>query len=102
MKYIPVNNYLFCFYILFIQLFSCSSENTYTPITEDFCSQLKTERPSPLSVQFAPVAARADSSTGVYTLEEGDASMTARAWLTESAEESIDIQYFIFSADNIG
>jgi phosphatidylserine/phosphatidylglycerophosphate/cardiolipin synthase-like enzyme len=44
----------------------------------------------------------ADSSTGVYTLEEGDASMISRAWLCESAEKSIDIQYFIFSADNIG
>jgi phosphatidylserine/phosphatidylglycerophosphate/cardiolipin synthase-like enzyme len=44
----------------------------------------------------------ADSSTGVYTLEEGDVSMIARAWLTEAAEKSIDIQYFIFSADNIG
>ena len=28
--------------------------------------------------------------------------MIARAWLCESAERTIDIQYFIFSADNIG
>lgn len=35
-------------------------------------------------------------------MEEGDVSMISRAWLTESAEKSIDIQYFIFSADNIG
>ena len=28
--------------------------------------------------------------------------MVARAWLTEYAEKSIDIQYFIFSTDNIG
>jgi len=28
--------------------------------------------------------------------------MIARAWLTEAAEHSIDVQYFIFSADNVG
>ena len=28
--------------------------------------------------------------------------MIARAWLSESAEKTIDIQYFIFSADNVG
>jgi len=42
------------------------------------------------------------TSTGVYPLEEGDVSMVARAWLTEAAEHSIDVQYFIFSADNVG
>jgi len=42
------------------------------------------------------------TSTRVYPLEEGDVSMIARAWLTEAAERSIDVQYFIFSADNVG
>ena len=28
--------------------------------------------------------------------------MISRAWLTEAAERSIDVQYFIFSADNVG
>ena len=42
------------------------------------------------------------TSTRVYPLEEGDVSMIARAWLTEAAEHSIDVQYFIFSADNVG
>lgn len=40
--------------------------------------------------------------TGVYVLEDGSGSMVARAWLTEYAEKTIDIQYFIFSTDNIG
>ena len=43
-----------------------------------------------------------ESKTGVYTMEEGDESMVARAWLTEYAESTIDIQYFIYSTDNIG
>lgn len=81
---------------------ACSSENKYEPITEDFCAQLNRVSPPTLSSQLAPIAARMDSSTGVFTLEEGDVSMISRAWLCESAEKSIDIQYFIFSADNIG
>lgn len=35
-------------------------------------------------------------------MEEGDASMISRAWLCGAAEKTIDIQYFIFSTDNIG
>src|SRR6185369_19597 len=96
-----VARFLLSFCTLLILISSCS-ESTYQPITEDFCSKIKAEPHSPLSEQLVPVAALADSSTGVYTLEEGDASMIARAWLCGAAEKSIDIQYFIFSADNIG
>ena len=35
-------------------------------------------------------------------LEDGSGSMVARAWLSEYAEKTIDIQYFIFSTDNVG
>jgi phosphatidylserine/phosphatidylglycerophosphate/cardiolipin synthase-like enzyme len=43
-----------------------------------------------------------ESQTGVYVLEDGSGSMVARAWLTEYAVKTIDIQYFIFSTDNVG
>jgi len=66
-----------------------------------FCATV--QRPvARLSEHLAPVAALMDSSTGVYTLEEGDLSMVARAWLSEAAERTIDVQYFIFTADNVG
>ena len=42
------------------------------------------------------------TKTGVYVLEDGAGSMVSRAWLTDYAEETIDIQYFIFSTDNVG
>lgn len=35
-------------------------------------------------------------------LEDGGGSMIARAWLSEYAEKTIDVQYFIFSTDNVG
>jgi phosphatidylserine/phosphatidylglycerophosphate/cardiolipin synthase-like enzyme len=88
--------------LLFFFSTCTSEENTYEPINEDFCSQIHFNGPHGLSGQLAPFSELLASKTGVYSLEEGDNSMIARAWLCESAENPIDIQYFIFSADNIG
>ncbi|MEQ8364286.1 MAG: phospholipase D family protein [Cyclobacteriaceae bacterium] len=83
--------------------YGCSSnEETYPVIDKDFCAQIHLDSAHALSAQLDPFKGLMSTKTGVYTLEEGDNSMIARAWLTESAEETIDIQYFIFSADNIG
>ena len=40
--------------------------------------------------------------TGVHILEKGEEALVGRAWLTQHAQQSIDIQYFIWSTDNIG
>lgn len=66
-----------------------------------FCAQVQAATP-PLSGYLAPFDAKLRRSTGVYALEEGDVSMVARAWLTGAAERTIDVQYFIFTGDNIG
>ena len=50
----------------------------------------------------ADCASRMSSQTGVYILEKGEESLVGRAWLGAHAEESIDIQYFIWSTDNVG
>jgi phosphatidylserine/phosphatidylglycerophosphate/cardiolipin synthase-like enzyme len=66
-----------------------------------FCSQVHTTG-AKLSEHLAPLAPLMRTGTGVYPLEEGDVSMVSRAWLAEAAERTIDVQYFIFSADNVG
>ncbi len=43
-----------------------------------------------------------EGKSGVYVLEKGEESLLARAWLADHARTSIDIQYFIWSTDNIG
>lgn len=43
-----------------------------------------------------------EGKTGIYVLEKGEESLLARAWLTDKAQETIDIQYFIWSTDNVG
>jgi len=40
--------------------------------------------------------------TGAYVLEKGEDALLARAWLADHAVKSIDVQYFIWSTDNIG
>ncbi len=45
---------------------------------------------------------RLEQATGSYILEYGEEALMSRAWLTQQARESIDVQYFIWSTDNIG
>jgi putative cardiolipin synthase len=40
--------------------------------------------------------------SGTYVLDTGEEALIARAWLTDHAQHAIDIQYFIWSTDNIG
>lgn len=56
---------------------------------------------SPLQALDESIAAN-PGKTGVYVLEKGEESLLARAWLADHAVRSIDVQYFIWSTDNIG
>jgi len=47
-------------------------------------------------------SARMSSQTGAYILEKGEEALIGRAWLTKHATTSIDVQYFIWSTDNVG
>ena len=41
-------------------------------------------------------------ASGVLVLDKGEESLIARAWLADNAQDSIEVQYFIWSTDNIG
>ena len=71
-------------------------------VSEDFCAAVQKQKSGNLSQYLLPHAKKMQTYTGVYVLEQGGEAMISRAWLTERAEQSIDVQYFIFSADNIG
>jgi putative cardiolipin synthase len=47
------------------------------------------------------IAANAGAS-GAYVLDTGAEALLARAWLVDQARSSIEVQYFIWSTDNIG
>ncbi len=40
--------------------------------------------------------------TGAYMLDVGGDALRARAWLADHARRSIEVQYFIWSSDNVG
>ena len=42
------------------------------------------------------------NKSGIYVLEKGEQALLARAWLADHAQKSIEVQYFIWSTDNIG
>ncbi|MDP3556279.1 MAG: phospholipase D family protein [Bacteroidota bacterium] len=69
---------------------------------QDFCSSIHRNDSTSLAKELEPLANLMQNKTGVYVLEDGDGAMVTRAWLTEYAEKTIDIQYFIFSTDNVG
>ena len=90
------------YYIVALLAFaSCNETKKFTPET-DFCSEIHRNDSTTLSKELEDVAELMRTKTGVYVLEDGSGSMVARAWLTEYAERTIDIQYFIFSTDNVG
>lgn len=68
----------------------------------DFCASVKRNQDVSLSEELGDLRERMKTKTGVYVLEDGGGAMITRAWLSEYAEKSIDIQYFIFSTDNVG
>ena len=67
----------------------------------DHCQEVNFEH-ARLSKFLKPFDSLMEEKTGVFVLEHGDISMTSRAWIAQSAEKSIDIQYFIFSPDKVG
>src|ERR1043165_313563 len=82
---------------------ACSPDQPKEQIAEkDFCSAIHFSKGGGLSEKLKPFDERMKSQTGVYVLEDGGSAMCARTYLCESAEKSIDIQYFIFAADNVG
>ena len=89
------------YYIIgLILLASCAQK--VEKVATDFCASIHRNDNITLSNELEAVAEQMENQTGVYVLEDGSGSMVARAWLTEYAEKTIDIQYFIFSTDNVG
>lgn len=70
--------------------------------TQDYCANIKFPIQSPLQTYLDPLKEKMATSTGVYVLEQGTEAMVTRAWLSDHAQHTIDVQYFIFSTDNIG
>ncbi|WP_460241652.1 phospholipase D-like domain-containing protein [Aurantivibrio infirmus] len=78
--------YLIAISLLKISIFAAANDTiaTYLEKSCDRCASLSGEK------------------TGLYVLEKGEEALLARSWLADHAQTSIDVQYFIWSSDNIG
>ncbi|MBI3897320.1 MAG: phospholipase D family protein [Gammaproteobacteria bacterium] len=56
---------------------------------------------TPMAFVDNQIAAHAGQS-GIYILDTGAQALLARAWLVDHAQHTIEVQYFIWSTDNIG
>jgi cardiolipin synthase C len=56
---------------------------------------------APMAYIDGQIAAHPGQS-GAYVLERGEEALLARAWLADHARRSIEVQYFIWSTDNVG
>ncbi len=92
----------FKYYLIPLLVLAACTETKKSSLETDFCSNIHRNESTTLSKELTEVAELMRTKTGVYVLEDGSGSMVARAWLTEYAEKTIDIQYFIFSTDNVG
>lgn len=102
MDFEGLNKYIWAFYAS-VMLLSCSPESKEIPPQQkDFCMSIHRSDSLTLSNALAPLQDSMKTKTGVYVLEDGGGSLVTRAWLCEHAEKTIDIQYFIFSPDNVG
>lgn len=96
----PIHIFAFlCIWVAFAE--GCSVKQEQHQST-DFCSKIHRNDSLSIDAELAAVSQLMKEKTGVYVLEDGAGSMVTRAWLSEYAEKTIDIQYFIFSTDNIG
>ena len=92
------------FFVLPIFIFyQCKNDDGWANTDDkNFCDSIHRNDSISLSSELGPVDSLMKTKTGVFVLEDGANAMITRAWLSEYAEERIDIQYFIFSLDNVG
>ncbi|TPW20094.1 MAG: cardiolipin synthetase [Elusimicrobia bacterium] len=50
----------------------------------------------------APLTKAHPGHTGLFVLDRGEDSLLARLWMIERASKTVDAQYFIWTADNVG
>ena len=90
------------FLLLLVIIVSCKEQTKEPEFGTNFCENIHRNDSVSLTKELEDISELMETKTGVYVLENGSGAMITRAWLTEYAEKTIDIQYFIFSMDNIG
>lgn len=70
-------------------------------LTCSLCAFAVENSPPSMTMVDTEIAAHPNLS-GAYVLNKGAIALMTRAWLSDNAAHTIDVQYFIWSNDNIG
>jgi len=90
-------------YILSIFVFlSCAQEQRKIYPDIDYCQSYKEGNSLLKNLNLDFLQDIPEDKTGVYIMEEGEDAIISRAFLSQAARKSMDIQYFIYSEDNVG
>lgn len=81
---------------------SCAEDIKSIPTEKDFCHAYHIDSEDTQNFNLDFIKDIPQGKTGVFVLEEGEEAITSRAYLSQAAQESMDIQYFIYSEDNVG
>lgn len=92
---------LIYFIVITICLSSCNEQSSADVSTLSYCKKIERSI-TPIDTLMDLDQHIKANQTGVYILEEGFEAITSRAWMCNNAQKSMDIQYFIFTEDNIG
>lgn len=89
---------------LCLQIFASCNQAVQAPLpsSNNYCHLLEGIQPNKAAPYQDLDSLITQDKTGVFVLEEGEEAITSRAYLSQNVEETMDIQYFIFSEDNIG
>lgn len=91
--------------ILFLVIlvgFSCNDAPKKVYPEEEYCHPYKNDSLVPKNLKLDFIQDIPINQSGVFVLEEGEVAITSRAYLSQAARKSMDIQYFIYSEDNVG
>ena len=89
--------------VITVYMFTACREGKPTSVdSSDLCQLWDTSDTLSMESYIRRMVPASNTTNAAYLLEEGDAAMIARAWMTQHARKTIDIQYFIFSLDNVG
>ncbi len=101
-----LNRRHFCYYLaLFTLAFTSQSSfsgSMLDPSSSPSFQPSLSSAPDWLTEHCQTCEANIQDKTGLYIMNKGEEALLARAWLTQNAVSSIDVQYFIWSTDNIG
>jgi putative cardiolipin synthase len=81
---------------------SCKEEIKTIRSEKDFCHSYMIDSSDAQYLNLDFIKNIPHGKTGVFVLEEGEEAITSRAYLSQAAQKSMDVQYFIYSEDNVG